>query len=106
MIKNLESFASWDRDTQAQCVILYHMALGLKPQAAPAPEPSPVRTKAMRRAKPYRPRPLWSDEDRIALFDEFDRGNKDFGSLARRFQRSEVAIRAQYDKSYMQFKGA
>ncbi len=106
MIKHVEMFASWDRETQAQCVALYHIALGMPMKVSEkAPDVKHSRRKVATR-RTYRPRPQWSDEDRLALFEEFDKGNINYVQLARRFGRTELAIRAQYDKSYAQFKGA
>jgi hypothetical protein len=111
MIDKLQTFATWDRETQATCVCLYNMALGV-PQAVQQPtpeEPLPaVRKSAIKekRAKRrYFPQPHWSEDDRLELFAQFDQGNHDWVSLARRFGRSEGAIRAQFDKSYREFKG-
>jgi hypothetical protein len=108
MIDKLQTFATWDRETQATCVCLYNMSLGAKP--APAPEePLPaVRQSAIKERKArrrYFPMPHWSQDDRLELFAQFDQGNRDWVALARRFGRSEGAIRAQFDKSYRDFKG-
>lgn len=109
MNEHIKMFASWDHDTQSQCVALYQMAASIAATKEPTQDVKQLKRRpAIRRAsvkKSYRPRPKWSDEDRLALFEEFSSGNTDFRALAQRFGRTELAIRAQFDKTYASFRG-
>lgn len=106
MIEKMQAFAGWDKDTQAACVCLYNMSLGRQPQHE---EPLPdVRQSAIKEKKPrrrYFPMNRWSEDDRLELFTMLDSGCRDWVAMARRFGRSEGAIRAQHDKAYLEWKG-
>lgn len=102
MINEMSTFSKWNKDTQAACVMMYNMSLGQAPAAPPVQQPS--QRNSVRPTRVYHgPKARWSDDDRLALFEEFKGGNRDWNGMARRFRRSSLAIRAQFDKEYSKF---
>jgi hypothetical protein len=106
MIDKMQQFSQWNRDEQAACVMLYNMSLGRQPKNEELPS---VRQSAIKERKKtsrrYWPKPAWTQDDRLELFAMFDQGCRDWVGMAKKFNRSEGSIRAQFDKSYQEFKG-
>lgn len=102
MLSEMKTFSEFSKEAQAACVLMYNMSLGHKPSKAPVIELPAVRHST----KPvyHGPKPRWTDDERLELFEEFDNGNFDWNTLGRRFKRSGTAIRAQYEKEYLPAK--
>lgn len=108
MLDKMQQFATWDKETQAACVLMYNLSQGTTAPKAPAapksatgnkPGPKPKNGKRKSRAaSKFAPRILWTDEDRMTLWMEFEKGNKDWRELARKFGRSGAAISSQFYK--------
>jgi hypothetical protein len=110
MIEQIQQFLSWDATTRAACVAMHSIVNGNAPEA---PKPKPIHEQPTVKCSPkkkyarrYFSHKRWTDEERMALFAEFEAGNRNFRELAKQFQRSEGSVRAQHDHSYRKFIGA
>lgn len=92
----MKKFASWPVEVQSACVYQFQN----RPVAIHNPEHS-VKKQKNRNSK------RWSDDERLELFELFDRfgWDKDLAlSWAKRFGRKVSAIRGQFDHEYRRWK--
>ena len=93
----IKKFASWPSEVQSACVFHFQN----KPVVRETGEQSTGNKKQARRSQ------RWTDEERLELFELFERfgWDKDLApSWAKRFQRNVSAIRGQFDHDYKQWK--